>query len=84
MLESTKNKIDLSRLKSGTNFLGILNDIKRRPEDAANELKVPLEEITAIIEGRKSISHELVNRAVEIWPVNTRDFYIFMMIVNQV
>tara|TARA_Y100000310_G_scaffold156270_1_gene155698 strand:- start:4409 stop:5779 length:1371 start_codon:yes stop_codon:yes gene_type:complete len=76
MLESTKNKTDLSRLKSGTNFLGILNDIKRRPEDAANELKVPLEEITAIIEGRKSISHELVNRAVEIWPVNTRDFYI--------
>ena len=36
-------------LKSGKNFLGLLNDIKRRPEDAAKELQIPLEEINLII-----------------------------------
>ena len=40
---------DLELIKSGQNFLGILNDIKRRPEDAAEELGVPLDEINAII-----------------------------------
>ena len=67
-------KIQLS--KSGQNFLGILNDIKRRPEDAANELQVPLEEINAIIEGKKLLNPELINKAIQIWPVNARDFYI--------
>ena len=53
-------------IKSGKNFLGILNDIKRRPEDAANELQVPLEEINAIIEGKKLLSPELVSKAIQI------------------
>ncbi len=35
--------------KSGKNFLGILNDIKRRPEDAAKELQISLDEINSII-----------------------------------
>ena len=30
-------------IKSGKNFLGLLNDIKRRPEDAAKELEIPLD-----------------------------------------
>ena len=51
MLDSEISR-DYSRLKSGSNFLGILNDIKRRPEDAAKELGVPLETITSIIEGK--------------------------------
>lgn len=63
-------------LKSGKNFLGILNDIKRRPEDAAKELEVPLEEIRLIIEGKKPLYQELVDRAIKIWPVNARDFYV--------
>ena len=41
--EIDQRKIKL--IKSGRNFLGILNDIKRRPEDAANELKISLEKI---------------------------------------
>jgi len=64
------------RIKSGRNFLGILNDIKRRPEDAAKELQIPLEVINAIIEGKTPISSELVNKAVHIWPINARDFFI--------
>ncbi len=67
---------NVQMIKSGKNFLGILNDIKRRPEDAANELQVPLEEINEIIEGKKLLSQELVNKAIQIWPINARDFYI--------
>lgn len=67
---------DIHLKKSGKNFLGILNDIKRRPEDAANELQVPLDEIKAIIEGKKPIDSELINKATKIWPVNARDFFV--------
>lgn len=63
-------------LKSGKNFLGILNDIKRRPEDAASELQIPLEDIKLIIEGKKPLSQDLVEKAIKIWPVNARDFYV--------
>ncbi|MBI5146898.1 MAG: helix-turn-helix domain-containing protein [Thaumarchaeota archaeon] len=72
--EEFENNLDL--IKSGQNFLGILNDIKRRPEDAARELGVPINEINAIISGKKAISSELVGKAVKVWPVNQRDFYI--------
>ncbi len=63
-------------VKSGKNFLGILNDIKRRPEDAAKELQVSLDEINAVIEGKISLSSELVNKATQIWPINARDFFV--------
>jgi len=74
MLEQLDEQIEL--IKTGKNFLGILNDIKRRPEDAANELQMPIEEINAIIEGKKPINQELVNKAIQIWPINARDFYV--------
>ena len=63
-------------IKSGQNFLGILNDLKRRPEDAATELGISLEEITQIIDGKKTLSQEIIEKAVKIWPVNISDFYI--------
>jgi transcriptional regulator with XRE-family HTH domain len=65
-----------SFVRSGNNFLGILNDIKRRPEDAARELGVSIDEINLIISGQKNISSKLIEKAVKIWPVNERDFYI--------
>ena len=67
---------DFFLVRSGNNFLGILNDIKRRPEDAAQELKISIDEINLIISGQKNISTELIERAIKIWPVNERDFYI--------
>ena len=67
---------DTYLIRSGNNFLGILNDIKRRPEDAAKELGISVDEINLIISGRKKISSKLIERAVKIWPVNERDFYI--------
>ncbi|BDQ31796.1 hypothetical protein NZNM25_19370 [Nitrosopumilus zosterae] len=75
-MQKEESIINLHQIKSGKNFLGILNDIKRRPEDAANELNVTLEEIQAIIEGTKPLTPELINKAIEIWPINARDFYI--------
>jgi len=73
-IENEQSKIEL--IKSGQNFLGILNDIKRRPEDAAKELGVSLNEILSIIGGNKPISEEIIKTATKIWPVNARDFYI--------
>ena len=54
----------------------MLNDLKRRPVDAAKELNVSLEEIMNIINGRKEISSEIIIRATKVWPVNLRDFYL--------
>tara|TARA_B110001454_G_scaffold212105_1_gene228517 strand:- start:310 stop:1671 length:1362 start_codon:yes stop_codon:yes gene_type:complete len=71
-LENSSNNLK----RSGYNFLSLLNDIKRRPEDAANELGVEIEEINAIIEGRKEISFELILKAISVWPLNPRDFFI--------
>lgn len=76
MLKEELIRHDLELIKSGQNFLGILNDIKRRPEDAAKELGIALDEINAIISGKKAVSQEIVEKAVKIWPVNARDFYI--------
>jgi len=70
---NTKNNI---RIKTGSNFLGILNDIKRRPEDAAKELNVSLELINSIISGKSDLPPELVEKAVNVWPVNKRDFFV--------
>ena len=44
---SEEKKADLIRF--GHYFLGLINDLKRRPEDAARELDISLEEINAII-----------------------------------
>ncbi len=67
---------NLYRIQSGRNFLGILNDIKRRSLDAANELDVPIEQIESIIQGHLLISQELIEKAIKIWPVNARDFFV--------
>jgi len=65
---------DLKR--SGHNFLGLLNDIKRRPEDAAKELEIPLEEINSMIKGEKEIPLTLIKKAIKKWPLNSRDFFL--------
>ena len=63
-------------IRFGNYFRGLLNDLKRRPEDAAKELDMPLEDIMDIIEGRKEISLDIIKRAKKIWPVSTRDFFL--------
>jgi len=76
MMEKQKESENTELIKSGQNFLGILNDIKRRPEDAAKELEVSLDEINSILSGKKELSADIVAKATKIWPVNARDFYV--------
>jgi len=76
MLESNITNTNFIRLKTGSNFLGILNDIKRRPEDAAEELGVSTELILSIINGESELPDDLVEKAIKIWPVNKRDFFV--------
>ena len=62
--------------KSGSNLRGLLNDLKRRPEDAAQELNFPLDELKKYLDGEKVISSEFISLACKKWPVNERDFFV--------
>ena len=75
-MEIVSNQNNSELLRFGHYFLSMINDLKRRPEDVAKELDVPLEEIMDIIEGRKTITENIINRAKKIWPVSSRDFYL--------
>jgi len=50
--------------RSGYNFLGLINDIKRRPEDVAKELGISLDEVNSIIQGKKELSYDIIAKAV--------------------
>ena len=63
-------------IKIGNNLRGLLNDIKRRPEDAARELNYPLDKINAFIKGSELISIDFITKACAIWPFNYRDFFV--------
>jgi len=75
-LEIVSDSKNQELIRFGNYFLGMLNDLKRRPVDAAKELNISLEEIMNIINGRKEISSEIIIRATKVWPVNLRDFYL--------
>jgi methylphosphonate synthase len=65
-----------SDMRTGENFRAILNDLKRRPEDAAAELGVDVSEIEEIIGGVRPLPPGLVDKATATWPVSPRDFYL--------
>jgi len=67
---------NIEKIRIGKNFLGLLNDLKRRPEDAATELGLPLDYILDIIKGKKELSSDIIKKATEVWPINHRDFFI--------
>ena len=60
---------------SNLRFKKILNDLKRRPEDAAKDLKTTLRTINDILNGKKSLSFKLIKKAVAVWPVNFSEFF---------
>jgi transcriptional regulator with XRE-family HTH domain len=62
---------DLFALK----FRKILNDLKRRPEDAAQELNISYEEINKILNGKTDPDFKLLKKATEVWPINLNDFF---------
>ena len=62
--------------RMGENFRCIINDLKRRPQDAAKDLGVTEQGIIDIIEGKTTLSQELIEKATSVWPINTRDFFL--------
>jgi methylphosphonate synthase len=62
---------DLFALK----FRKILNDLKRRPEDAAKDLNISIGEINKILSGEVDPDFRLLKQATKIWPVNLNDFF---------
>ncbi len=64
------------RKRSAENFQSILNDLKRRPEDAATDLGVEESVVRSMLSGEVPITREIVEKASQIWPVSTRDFYL--------
>jgi transcriptional regulator with XRE-family HTH domain len=62
------------RRRAGATFRSVINDLKRNTEAAAADLGVPPEVITEIVAGERDLPAGLLRRAVEVWPVNERDF----------
>ena len=60
---------------SNLKFRKILNDIKRRPIDAAKDLDISKEQIDNYLEGKEQIPFSVVRKAVDIWPVNYNEFF---------
>src|SRR3989344_6705035 len=68
--------MDETAIREGKNLRGILNDLKRRPEDAANELGIPLERLHAVINGNNRLTEDIIAKACQIWPLSKRDFFL--------
>lgn len=62
--------------RMASNFRSIINDLKRRPQDAARDLEITEEEVNEILSGETEISQRIVDKALEVWPVSPRDFFL--------
>ncbi len=62
---------------SNIKFRKILNDLKRRPEDAAKDLSISKKKINAILSNKYKLDFKVIQKAVNIWPVNYGDFFSF-------
>lgn len=56
-------------------FRKILNDLKRRPEDAANDLEVDVKTINNVLQGKEDLNFEIIKKAIKNWPINMGDFF---------
>ena len=62
---------------SNIKFRKVLNDLKRRPEDAAKDLEISLKKINNILSNKSKLDFKTISKAVKIWPVNYGDFFSF-------
>ena len=60
---------------SSKKFRKILNDLKRRPEDAAKDLGISKQKINKILTSEKFTDLTIIEKAVKVWPVNYSDFF---------
>ena len=61
---------------SSKKFRKILNDLKRRPEDAARDLGVSKKKINKILTSQKFSDLSLIEKAVKVWPVSLKELCI--------
>jgi transcriptional regulator with XRE-family HTH domain/uncharacterized RmlC-like cupin family protein len=76
MKDLNPSSVDSNLKASGANFRSLLNDLKRRPEDAARDLGVSEDFILEILKGERALTPDLIDKALAVWPVNARDFYL--------
>ena len=62
---------------SNIKFRKILNDLKRRPEDAAKDLNISKKKLIKILKKRNLNDYDIIKKATKIWPVNFGDFFSF-------
>ena len=60
---------------SSLKFRKVLNDLKRRPIDAANDLGISEKKINNILNGRENLDNKIINKAISIWPINHSDLF---------
>ncbi len=60
--------------KIGNLLRSLLNDLKRRPEDAARELGISTREMEQFLADERPFPITLVRKACSIWPVSPREF----------
>jgi len=67
-------KTKINNIFSSLRLRQILNDLKRRPEDASRDLGIKEKVLIKFLSGKKQINEQFVKKAVKIWPVNISDF----------
>lgn len=60
--------------RMGATFRWLINDLKRSQLAGAQDLGVEPQLIEEVVSGRRPIPGDLLRKAVQIWPVNERDF----------
>ncbi len=58
----------------GSLLRSLLNDLKRRPIDAARELDISVDEMHEYLDNEKHFPIELIAKACQVWPISPRDF----------
>ena len=69
-MKSFKNQ---SNFFSGLRLRQILNDLKRRPEDAARELNISYLQFNRLLDGKDVLTEKLVKQITSIWPIKLVD-----------
>jgi len=68
-----KSFIKKDNFFSGLRLRQILNDLKRRPEDAAKELKMSISQFNKLLNGEDPLTEKLVRQITSIWPIKLVD-----------
>jgi quercetin dioxygenase-like cupin family protein len=68
------NQTQQKNIFSAIRLRQFLNDIKRRPVDAAKDMGMSVNQFNRILEGKKKITISFVKKALTVWPIKISDF----------